>query len=49
MPPPYKKGFLQKLIKSGFGSVLGQFWIRKRILHEKLPPGIGSDPYFIDF
>ena len=32
-----------------FGPVLVQFWIQKRILHEKLHPVIGSDPVFIDF
>ena len=52
------KGFYTKLIKnikieikkkSGFGEVLGQFWIRIRILREKLYIVLGSNPFFIDF
>ena len=54
-----KKGFLYKnylknikieiFLKSGFGEVLGQFWIRIRILHEKLYILLGSNQFFIDF
>ena len=39
----------EKLIKSGLGVVLVQFWIRIRILREKLYILLGSDPFFIDF
>jgi len=35
--------------KSGLGAVVIQFWIRIRILHEKLYILLGSSPFFIDF
>ena len=41
--------FFEKLVKSGLGEVLVQFWIRIRILREKLYILLGSDPFFIDF
>ena len=41
--------FLQTWSKSGFGSMLVQFWLRIRILHEKLHLVIGSDPFYMDF
>ena len=48
----WKMMFFIKIIifkKSGFGVVLVQFWIRIRILREKLYILLGSDPFFIDF
>ena len=44
-----KTRFLENWSKSGFGSILVHFWIRIRILHDKLHLVIGSDPFFIDF
>ena len=35
--------------KSGLGWFFVQFWIRIRILREKMYTLLGSDPYFIDF
>ena len=53
-----KRDFYIKLIKniqieikkkSGFGGVLGQFWVWIRILREKCYIELGSDRFFIDF
>ena len=45
----YKTKFFKNPWKSGLGVVLVQFWIRIRILHEKLYILLGSNPFFIEF